>query len=96
MDVLTVRLDNNVSKKIDILLKEFNYSTKTEFVREAIRAKVSEMEDERSRKKVIKSLEEGFGSFRGKALLTDKEFEAKRDQIAEEFVKEVETKYKKK
>ena len=39
MDVLTVRLDDNISKKIEVILKEFNYSTKTDFVREAIRTK---------------------------------------------------------
>ena len=95
MDVLTVRLDDNISKKIDIILKEFNYSTKTDFIREAIRAKVSEMEKERELKEAIKRLEKGFGSAKGKALMTAEEFEAKRDQIAEEFAKEVEEKFKK-
>jgi len=62
MDVLTVRLDDNISKKIEVILKEFNYSTKTDFVREAIRTKVVEMEEQRNKKEALKNLEKYFGS----------------------------------
>ncbi len=87
MDVLTVRLDDNISKKIEVILKEFNYSTKTDFVREAIRTKVIEMEEQRDKKEAFKNLEKYFGSFKGKTLLSDKEFDEKRDKLAREFVK---------
>lgn len=87
MDVLTVRLDDNISKKIEVILKEFNYSTKTDFVREAIRTKVIEMEEQRTKKEALKNLEKYFGAFKGKALLTDKEFDEKRNTLVQEFVK---------
>jgi Arc/MetJ-type ribon-helix-helix transcriptional regulator len=64
MDVLTVRLDDNISKKIEVILKEFNYSTKTDFVREAIRTKVIEMEEQRNKKEALKNLEKYFGAFK--------------------------------
>ena len=87
MDVLTVRLDDNISKKIEVILKEFNYSTKTDFVREAIRTKVIEMEEQRNKKEALKNLEKYFGSFKGKSIVSDDEFDKKRDQLAKEFAK---------
>lgn len=86
MDVLTVRLDDNISKKIEVILKEFNYSTKTDFVREAIRTKVIEMEEQRTKKEALKNLEKYFGSVKtGKTI---EETNVLIRQAGEEFVKE--------
>lgn len=83
---MTVRLDNNISKKIDIILKEFNYSTKTDFVREAIRTKIIELEEQRTKREALKNLEKYFGSIKtGKTM---KENNILIKQAGEEFVKE--------
>jgi metal-responsive CopG/Arc/MetJ family transcriptional regulator len=95
MDVLTVRLDNNISKKIDVILKEFNYSTKTDFVREAIRTKVTEFEETRERKKILKNLEDNFGKYKKDALSIE-ESEKLRIQAGKEFVEKLEKKFNQK
>ena len=45
MESLTIRLDDGLSKKINNFLSPY-YSTKTEFVREAIREKIKSLENE--------------------------------------------------
>jgi len=45
MESVTVRLDTALAKKIDTSLKPY-YSTKTEFIREAIREKLKRLEQE--------------------------------------------------
>lgn len=89
MDVLTVRLDDNISKKINVILKEFNYSTKTDFVREAIRAKVTEMEREQEKKAVLKIIDENFGKYKNNRKMSDEEFSKNRGAIAKEFEKKI-------
>jgi len=86
MDVLTVRLDDNISKKIEVILKEFNYSTKTDFVREAIRTKVIEMEEQRNKKEVLKNLEKYFGAFKSGRTIEENNVLIK--QAGEKFVSE--------
>ncbi len=92
MDVLTVRLDDNISKKIEVILKEFNYSTKTDFVREAIRTKVIEMEEQRNKKEALKNLEKYFGAFKGKSMSRE-EYEPLRIKAGEEFMAELGKKF---
>jgi len=41
-----LKLDGRVLREIDRKLKEFRYGTRTEFIREAIRQKLSELEKE--------------------------------------------------
>jgi Arc/MetJ-type ribon-helix-helix transcriptional regulator len=91
MDVLTVRLDNNISKKIDVILKEFNYSTKTDFVREAIRTKVTEFEETRERKEILKNLEKNFGSIKTNKSIKENNILIKKAD--EEFIREFEKKH---
>ena len=92
MDVLTVRIDDNVSKKINSILKEFNYSTKTDFVRDAIRVKISQIEEQRQKTKALDALEKSFGSY--KSNKTNKEIDILRRQAGEEFILDFEKKFK--
>ena len=89
MDVLTVRLDDNISKKINVILKEFNYSTKTDFVREAIRTKVTEMEREQEKKATLALIDANFGKLKNKTKMSDEEFASKRDEIFKNFEKKI-------
>jgi Arc/MetJ-type ribon-helix-helix transcriptional regulator len=47
METVSLRLDSSIAKQIERDIKEFNYSTKTEFLREAIREKLKDNEKER-------------------------------------------------
>jgi len=44
MEAITLKMDGGVLKEIDRRLKEFRYGTRTEFIRDAIREKLSELE----------------------------------------------------
>jgi len=46
MEVLNIKIDKNLLREIDKKSKRYRYSTRTEFVRGAIRDKLSELEKE--------------------------------------------------
>jgi len=49
METLSLRLETSLVKRIVQDMKDFHYSTKTEFIREAIRTKCRVLEDERKK-----------------------------------------------
>ena len=46
METVTFKLQEEIVNKIDKLLKPLNFNNRTEFIREAIRAKLNEAEKE--------------------------------------------------
>ena len=46
MEIVTFKLHGNILKKIDGLLNKMNFSNRTEFIREAIRDKINDIETE--------------------------------------------------
>lgn len=62
MEAISMKLDGNMLHSIDETLKENNYSTRTEFIRDAIRDKLEDLK----REKVIAE----FLRFGGKARKT--------------------------
>jgi metal-responsive CopG/Arc/MetJ family transcriptional regulator len=81
MDVVSVKLDDQMLKRIDGSLKENNYSTRTEFIRDAIRAKLDEL--------LRRSLIQELMRYQGVAAPTsDKERRRQRDQALKELIKE--------
>lgn len=81
MHTITLKLQDNTFKKVEKVLKEFDYSTKTDFIREAIRDKLKELERERAWKK--------FEKLRGTAPVkySDEESRRIREKVGEEFMK---------
>ena len=56
-------------------MKEFHYSTKTDFVRDAIRTKLTLLDEQRAKKKAWDALFAARGSLKGKGKFkTDEEF----------------------
>jgi Arc/MetJ-type ribon-helix-helix transcriptional regulator len=53
MDIVTFKISEEILKKIDNNLRPFNFSNRTEFIREAIREKLNQIEKDR----VIKELD---------------------------------------
>lgn len=81
MEAVCIKLDRRVSKNIDIAIKENNYSTKTEFIREAIRDKLTDLEKE----KMITHLRKLVGASKKKT--TEKEYERVREEVARGYAK---------
>lgn len=46
MQTITIKIDDSIAKKINSYSKKFHYSTKTEFIRDAIRDKLIKLQKE--------------------------------------------------
>lgn len=82
METICIKIEDNLLGKITQDMKEHGYSTKTEFIREAIRKKLEEDERERLIKEFLK--------FRGKAprKTTDEERAKTREKAFLEMARE--------
>jgi Arc/MetJ-type ribon-helix-helix transcriptional regulator len=82
MDIISIKLDESLNKEIEKVMKPL-YTTKTEFIREAIRDKIHE----EKRKQHIQKVRENFGKGKGTAKnnLTDREM---KELAGEEFLRE--------
>lgn len=81
MENLSIKLDSRIAKQISKALKDFKYSTKTEFIRDAIRSKLNELEKEKRIEEQWQKLFALKGAFRGQG----------RFKSSEEFIKWRET-----
>jgi Arc/MetJ-type ribon-helix-helix transcriptional regulator len=89
METISFKLDENMSKKVSEIMKEFNFSTKTEFIREAIRKSISNYEMEQKRKQQWEKLLSMKGAWKGKTKnLNDEEFRKMREKVAEKILKQ--------
>jgi len=78
METVCIKLDKGLAHEVDRVLKKHHYSSKTEFVREAIRDKISEIE----KKEALARLEKFYGSSKRKT--TDAQLrEAREKAVAE-------------
>jgi len=84
MEHISIQLETSIARQIEKSLKEFNYSTKTEFIRESIRDKLKQLAEEREKKKGWQALYAARGIFKGKeparTQKEEQEFEKKVDQ----------------
>lgn len=92
MEHISIKLESAIAKQIEKGMREFNYTTKTEFIRDAIRSKLKELEEEKAKKKAWKSLFAARGVFKDQAM-TDEEFYKKREEFSKKLEKELKTKY---
>jgi Arc/MetJ-type ribon-helix-helix transcriptional regulator len=79
METISLRLENNFARILEKAIKNNMYSTKTEFIREAIRDKIKQIEKEETLKKVEKL----FGSSKRKT--TDEELHKAREKAFEQL-----------
>jgi len=82
MEAISLKLDESMLNVIDRNLKKHNFSTRTEFIRAAIRDKLEGLKKE--------ELVEEFLKLKGRAKkkTTDKEFEKVKEKAFEELSKE--------
>ena len=87
METVTVKFQEDVLKKIDHSITKHNFNSRTEFIREAIRDKLSEL----SKKDLINE----FLKFRGKAKkkTTDEENRKTREEVSKELMAKLEKRF---
>jgi metal-responsive CopG/Arc/MetJ family transcriptional regulator len=94
---ICVRLDSALAKRIEKNMKEFNYSTKTDFIRDAVRGKLRELEQERSKKKAWESLFAARGSLKGQGKAkTDEEWHKLKEEAGREYIALLEKRFSQK
>jgi len=74
-----LKMDEALLTEIDAKLSKHRYSTRTEFIRDAIRAKLSELE----KKEMIAALHRIHGA--SKHRTTDEQLHATREKLAKEL-----------
>jgi len=75
MKLITLKLEEGLLSQMDRLSPEFGFSSRTEFIRNALRDKVEEYR----LKKAILRLEKSKGAFKGRET-TEKEYEKARER----------------
>ena len=95
MEYISFRLDKPVLKQIEKGMKEFHYNTKSDFLRDAVRTKLQQLEENREKKKAWQALYSAKGIFKGKVPMQTKgeeqEFQKKIDkEIREHYEKKFE------
>lgn len=87
MEVVTVKFQEDVLKRIDTSLTQHNFNSRTEFIREAVRDKLTKL----SRDDLIKE----FMKFRGKAKkkTTYEENRRTREIVSKELFAEFEKRF---
>ena len=81
MGTISVRFEDSFVKDIEKIMKKHRYSTKTEFIREAVRDKIKDIEKEEA----IIRLEKIYG--RSDREITDKQLEKAREKAFSEIAK---------
>ncbi|MCK4670220.1 MAG: ribbon-helix-helix protein, CopG family [Nanoarchaeota archaeon] len=69
METISLKLDDDFLDDIEKIMRKHRYTTKTEFVREALRDKIKDLEKE----EIIKKLAKLKGSLKGKAKMSYEE-----------------------
>jgi len=77
MQAITIKMEDKFLEELDQKLEEHRYSTRTEFIRDAIREKLSELEKE----EVLKNLAQLRGSSKRKT--SDAKLHTARDKAFE-------------
>jgi len=88
METVSIRFQKPVIKEIDKNISKHNFNSRTEFIREAVRDKLSEL----SRDDLIKE----FMKFRGKAKIktTYEENRKTRELVSKELMEELDKKFR--
>lgn len=87
MEYVSFRTDKSILKQMEKGMKEFNYSTKSDFLRDAVRTKLQLLEEDRTKKKAWGALFASRGIFKGKGKAkTDEEFYKLREEAGKEFM----------
>ncbi|MBI4919076.1 hypothetical protein HY837_04040 [archaeon] len=81
MEIVSFKLQEVIIKQIDRVLKQFHFNNRTEFIREAIRSKLIELETD----PVLKALRKFQGA--AKVKVSDERLEEIREQVFRKHAK---------
>lgn len=84
METISLKMDGVVLSEIDRKLSRYRYSTRTEFIRDAIRSKLSELE----KRELLKEIDRLYGASKRKT--TDEQLH----EAGEKAFKEIERRLK--
>ncbi len=79
MEAISLKLEQGILKEIDENLAKHRYSTRTEFIRDAIREKLSDIEKE----KLLKNIEKLQGN--SKHRTTDEQQHEARERLVKKY-----------
>lgn len=82
METISIKMEANFASEVEKTMKKHHYTTKTEFIREAIRDKIKELEKEEA----IMRLKKMYGASKRKT--TDEDLHRARQKAFEELEKE--------
>ena len=85
MESISLKLEDSFLKDIEQSMKKHRYTTKTEFIREAIRDKIRDLEKEEALIRLEKAY--GAGAKKGRHI-TDEDIHRVREKVFEELDKE--------
>jgi len=83
MEAVSLKLGDSFLKDMEKAMKKHRYSTKTEFIREAIREKLRDLEKEEALMRVRKL----YGAGTGKRKITDADIHRAGEEVFKEFEK---------
>jgi Arc/MetJ-type ribon-helix-helix transcriptional regulator len=83
MNVSSLRLGKKLERMVQGDIRDFNFSTKTEYIRQAIRELHERLDTERAIRKLAKT--KGFAKRAGYKEPTPEEYERNRQEAAEEL-----------
>ncbi len=90
--ILTVRIEKPLIKVMESDMKEFHYSTKSDFLREAIREKHLKLDEVRRKNEAWDKLLALRGKFKGKQK-SEEEYRRLRKEVGENFMKKLEERF---
>ena len=82
MQAVSLKLENEFLRDIEKVMKKHRYTTKTEFIREAIRDKIKDLEKE----KALMRLEKAYGASKRKT--TQAQLEKAKEKAFEDIAKQ--------
>ncbi|HLC56354.1 MAG TPA: ribbon-helix-helix domain-containing protein [Candidatus Nanoarchaeia archaeon] len=84
METISIKLDDEFAKDVKKALKRYNYTTKTEFVRESMRIRLKDL----AKEEALKRVNAMYGSLKYKRITNKRLHEAKErafNEIDKEF-----------
>jgi Arc/MetJ-type ribon-helix-helix transcriptional regulator len=86
METISIRFDEDFVHDMEKVMKGHRYSTKTEFIREAVRDKIEDLEKAEAMKRALKLY--GAGRKKGRNI-TDADIHKAREAAAKDIAKEL-------
>lgn len=80
LETISLKMEKAILQEIDRKLPSYRYSTRTEFIRDAIRSKLSELE----KGELLKAVDKLYGASKRKT--TDRQLHEAREKIADEYL----------